>query len=197
MPAYYLLHKQALKAYLNTPQPSGKLPRWGMALQELELSIHYRPGKSNANADSLSRTPIESGTSPEDVKVVVATLNADVELPKDGDQPLGDRQRADPILSEIITYLERGDLPEDSKRSKELVSGQADCEVIDGILYRVDAKKTLKIVLPTGDRRKIFDEAHGGVFGGACMRRRFTGNWRSTTGGLECAPMSPPGVVPV
>ena len=157
---------QALKALLNTPQPSGKLARWGIALQELELSIHYRPGKSNANADSLSRTPIESDTSPEDVKVVVATLNADVQLPKDGDQPLGDRQRADPALSEIIAYLERGDLPEDSKRSKELVSGEADYEVIDGILYRVDAKKTLKIVPPTGDRRKIFDEAHGGVFGG-------------------------------
>ena len=142
---------QALKALLNTPQPSGKLARRGMALQELLLSIHYRPEKSNANADSLPQTPIESDTSPEDVKVVVATLNAGVQPPKDRDQPLGNRQCADPALSEILTYLERGDLPKDSKRSKELVSGQADYDVIDGILYRVDAKKTLKIVPPTGD----------------------------------------------
>ena len=28
-----------------------------------------------------------------------------------------------------------------------------------------------------------------------CVRRRYTGNWQSTTGGLKCAPMSPPGVV--
>ena len=47
----------ALKSLLNTPQPSGKLARWGMAIQELDLHIHYRPGKKNANADALSRAP--------------------------------------------------------------------------------------------------------------------------------------------
>ena len=30
---------EALKSLLNTPQPSGKLARWGMALQELDLRI--------------------------------------------------------------------------------------------------------------------------------------------------------------
>ena len=32
---------EALKALLSTPHPSGKLARWGMALQELDLHIHY------------------------------------------------------------------------------------------------------------------------------------------------------------
>ena len=45
---------EALRSLLNTPHPSGKLARWGLALQELELQIHYRPGKRNANADALS-----------------------------------------------------------------------------------------------------------------------------------------------
>ena len=48
----------ALKALLNTPHPAGKLARWGLALQELDLNIHYRPGKTNANADAFSRTPL-------------------------------------------------------------------------------------------------------------------------------------------
>ena len=43
----YTDHK-ALKSLLNTPQPSGKLARWGMALQELDLDIQYCPGKTNA-----------------------------------------------------------------------------------------------------------------------------------------------------
>ena len=38
----------ALKAILNTPQPSGKLASWGMALQELDLDIQYRSGKTNS-----------------------------------------------------------------------------------------------------------------------------------------------------
>ena len=53
---------EALKSLLNTPQPSGKLARWGMAIQELDLQIHYRPGKKNANADALSRAPAEAQT---------------------------------------------------------------------------------------------------------------------------------------
>ena len=45
---------EALMSLMNT-HPSGKLARWGLALQELDLTIHYRPGKLNQSADSLSR----------------------------------------------------------------------------------------------------------------------------------------------
>jgi len=38
-------HHEALKSLLNTPHPSGKLARWGLALQEVDIHIHYRPGK--------------------------------------------------------------------------------------------------------------------------------------------------------
>ena len=50
---------EALKSLLNTPHPSGKLARWGLALQEVDLSIFYRPGKKNVLADALSRSPIQ------------------------------------------------------------------------------------------------------------------------------------------
>ena len=55
---------EALKSLLNTPQPSGKLARWGMSLQELDLHIIYRPGKKNAKAtpypDTLWRKALMS-----------------------------------------------------------------------------------------------------------------------------------------
>ena len=38
-----------ITSLLNTPHPLGKLARWGLALQEVDLVIHYRPGKSNVN----------------------------------------------------------------------------------------------------------------------------------------------------
>ena len=49
---------ESLRSLLNTPHPSGKLARWGLALQEVDIVIHYRPGKSNVSADSLSRYPV-------------------------------------------------------------------------------------------------------------------------------------------
>ena len=51
---------EALKSLLNMPQPSGKLARWGSALQEMNLEIWYRPGKRNSNADALLRSPVSS-----------------------------------------------------------------------------------------------------------------------------------------
>ena len=36
---------EALQVLLNTPHPSGKLARWGMALQEMDLPLHYKPDK--------------------------------------------------------------------------------------------------------------------------------------------------------
>ena len=45
-------------ALLNTPHPSGKLARWGLILQDVDLVIRYRLGRKNADADSLSRSPV-------------------------------------------------------------------------------------------------------------------------------------------
>ena len=48
-----------MKSLLNTPQPSGKLTRWGMAIQELDGRMFHRSGKCNANADALLRAPVK------------------------------------------------------------------------------------------------------------------------------------------
>jgi len=45
---------EALKALLSTPHPSGKLARWGKVIQELNLRIHYWPGRTNKVANTLS-----------------------------------------------------------------------------------------------------------------------------------------------
>ena len=68
---------EALKSLLNTPQPSGKLARWGMALQELDLKIEYRPGRAHAQADALSRYPLpfqESNSAQTQTHPVIAAV---------------------------------------------------------------------------------------------------------------------------
>ena len=52
---------QALKS-LNTPQPSGKLARWGMVLQDVDIDIEYRAGRKNEKVDALSRYPLDTVT---------------------------------------------------------------------------------------------------------------------------------------
>ena len=98
---------EALKALLNTPQPSGKLARWGMALQELDLRIQYRPGKKNANADALSWSPLPSDagdSAPFSIVGGIAPVAPSEDAPEpaafgpcsDGDHPLRGEGRAAP-----------------------------------------------------------------------------------------------------
>ena len=78
--------------WLSAQKMEGKLCRWALQLQEFEFRICYRKGSQNSNADSLSRcvhsaaTGIIQGCSKEEL------LQA---------------QLADPILSKIITSLQK------------------------------------------------------------------------------------------
>ena len=61
---YLLGHKcmvytdhSACTSLLNINHPSAKLARWALIIQELNLEIKHRPGKSNTNVDALSRKP--------------------------------------------------------------------------------------------------------------------------------------------
>ena len=65
-----------------------------MALQELDLHIHYRPGKRNANANALSRTLSESVSLTERAEppVVLAAIQPGEDLSKGWDDCLEKRQ---------------------------------------------------------------------------------------------------------
>ena len=158
---------EALKSLLNTPQPSGKLARWGLALQELNLTILHRSGKHNTNADALSRSPLPSSGADESTGGVVAALAGGG---KEGAPPADDRdlsllQRADPELAPVITYLETGRLPEEEKPARQIALTSMQYTLEDDVLYRVEDDGTLRIIPPTDWRERLFMEAHGGKFG--------------------------------
>ena len=45
---------------LSAQHPSGKLARWNQFSCEFDLELKYRPGREYANADALSRAPVDS-----------------------------------------------------------------------------------------------------------------------------------------
>jgi len=66
-----------------------------MALQEIDLHLHYRPGKTNQNADTLSCTPLTCHSElPEgSEEKVVAALTAPETSAKDGEEMIGLAER--------------------------------------------------------------------------------------------------------
>ena len=123
---------EALKSLLNTPHPSGKLAKWGLALQEVDLAIHYRPGRVNKNADALSRQPLPEVAARDGPFGIIASLRVRPDATsKGGDSNLVDEQGTDPELTEIIQYLSDGVLPEDNKRARELALTKSQYSIVD------------------------------------------------------------------
>ena len=150
----------ALTSLLNTPQPSGKLARWGMAIQELNLQIRHRARRSNMNADALSRSPLPAGgdSDASETDRVIATVE-----PEQVD--LSTCQRRDKNLAAITEYLETGVLPGDERLAWNLALTASQYVLEDDVLYRVEQDSTLCIIPPEDQREKLFNEAHSGVFG--------------------------------
>jgi hypothetical protein len=108
---------EALKSLLNTPQPSGKLARWGMALQEMDLTIVHRSGKKNGNADALSRFSLPTSSDENLTCGVVATVTEESVAQED----LASQHKSDMGLAAIIYYIESGVLPEDEALARKVV----------------------------------------------------------------------------
>ena len=111
----------ALTALLNNPQPSGKLARWGMAIQELNIQI-----RSNTNANALSRAPLEE----EEAEGVIVNIAGE----KVG---LAASQRRDEELLTVIRFLETGLLPPDENVARKTAMTASHYTLEDGILYHV------------------------------------------------------------
>ena len=59
-----------------------------------------------------------------------------------------------------------GELPTDDRKAREMLLGQSEFTVLDGVLYRLEKDKTLRIIPPTRDRHRLYLEVHEGVFSG-------------------------------
>ena len=129
----------ACLSILNCARPSGKLVRWALTVQEMDITIKHKSGKCNSNADALSRCPSDSPVpSNEDQKTEscvaavqqCAEANSSPHLAK-----VSSYQQKDPEMASMLAYLVNGILPEDDKVSRRLVLESKQFEVTDGVLY--------------------------------------------------------------
>ena len=153
----------ALKSLLNT-HPSGRLARWGLALQEMDLDIQYRLGKQNTNADTLSRMP-PTNIQEEQAIAEVATVIPDC-LTEGNEDGSWRQSQCDEETTAMIAYLESQILPTDEKQAKKVILTEQNFCLLDGILYHTEKDGKLRLVVPPIKREKLMQEAHAGIFSG-------------------------------
>ncbi len=154
----------ALKWLMQIRDPTGRLARWSLLLQQFDFEIKHRAGKSNGNADALSRRPYDHEIAAFD-KPGVQT------------ERIYELQRRDPTLADIIDYLEINKLPSDEQSARAILHTIDDVYLDqDGIICHIwtPGKGRLstpcsQLVVPTALRHEILLSAHddptGGHFG--------------------------------
>ena len=173
----------AVKALLETPNPTGKHARWwtrvyGKGVKEVK--IVYRSGKFNLNADALSRSPLgpppAEGPGEGELQVSAVSSSSSVQellqaeaesAPEAGEATLPHEQRNNERILEIIEFLEEGRLPVDESRARQIALQSSQFVVVDEVLYFVDAKhdRRRRIVVPKKLQQRILKENHGNHMG--------------------------------
>ena len=100
-------------ALFSTSNPSAKLARWALIIQEMALDIKYRPGKTNSCTDALSRNL---------VSCVVAESEG-----------VGLEQRKDSQFKPLISKMVRCQVMM-QRRGRWLFNSEA-FDLTDGLLY--------------------------------------------------------------
>ena len=171
----------AVRAVLETPNPSGKHARWWSRVfgcGTKSLHIVYRAGRENANADALSRNPC--GPAPEDPSVEEVSVG-NVHSHLEASELLAIRpsnclsttdfaveQCRDGELREIVNFLQDGTLPTDSKLARKLAAQAESFTLIEGILYFIDSRRgdRKRCAVPKHLRQKVMDDSHRGPMSG-------------------------------
>ena len=133
--------------------PLGSSLVGGLALQEFDLEIHIRPGRKNIDADALSKSPSES-----EGKLFGSGDVPEEDQEERDTQPLAKSQHDYPELKIMIDYLKVSILPEEETKAKEAVLSSNQYTLIDDV--------GIQIVAPKQQRKRLFEEAHSGCFGG-------------------------------
>ena len=149
--------------------PSSKIARWLLQLEEYDYTVTYREGKANSNADATSRLPIYengdddisqpgAGISTLDVISITSILNLD---------DIREAQQNDDIVQNVIKLEYNSDEKVTiSKEMRSFVDKLDEFFIDDAILYRQVYEGHIQVILPPSLHDKVLMLPHQNPTGG-------------------------------
>ena len=134
---------------------SARVDKWAMAITSLfDLEVRYRPGKSNANADALSRAFRKQALS-----IRVCTIES-----IDGPNTLTEANKdswisgqIDGEFGEVYKFIDKRLLPQEVEKIQRVIAEMAMFTIRDRCLYFVDPNNAaLRLVVPKNSNRDCF-----------------------------------------
>ena len=158
---------QALKWLAEMKDPQSRLARWIIELGEYDYEIEFKPGKTNGNADALSRIPSETDPLEGDcvMEERLCAINISTSLQQE-------EQMNDETIKTLIGWKDtletRPEFPTDIQNDelRILWLQWKRLKVVNGVLYREyreNCSINLQFVVPSQLREKILLELHDSV----------------------------------
>lgn len=157
---YVITDHAALKWLMNIKDPNGRLSRWGLKLQELEMEVIHRAGALHRDADAMSRIDEENI-----IRKIRTDNNQQYEEVKVA-------QRRNEELRPIILYLKTQELIDKNEEKNAIIIMESSAyELIDGLLYRVlpinkTKKEEIRLVIPSTMKEQILRDFHNAKMSG-------------------------------
>lgn len=149
---------QPLQWLFSLKTPTGRLARWALRLQGLNMKISYTPGRSNVVADCLSRPFCKH-----DDDNTCSICFTSVEMPNIGSEDFRVQQLEDPEVKKVIDALESEDGVECIRWAER------GFVMNNGVLYHFDAildTEEPQLVLPSQVRKEVLKDLHNSASAG-------------------------------
>ena len=145
---------RALRFILNKPNPTGRIARWILLLQEFDFEIIDRPGKKHINADALTRAYDDVGSKSEDDDFPDACIFAITSIPIE--------------YEEIWNYLAKYEFPPgvDKKKQRSIAHKSRPYSVLGNILYYQGGDGLYRQAISKDEGKEMLKEFHEGLCGG-------------------------------
>ncbi len=158
-------HK-ALTYLVNKPNPSGRLVRWLLLMEEFDIDIVHRPGRRHGNVDGLTRAYEGVGDVSKDddfPDATIMSINVEEALEE---------------YREIILYLHGMRFPDGATKAVQIriAHKSRNCSMIGNQLYFKGRDGVLRRTIGKRDTSHLLYEFHDGFCGGHFAGRITTKN---------------------
>ncbi|XP_053686469.1 uncharacterized protein K02A2.6-like [Sabethes cyaneus] len=139
-----------------------RMQHYALFLESLDYEIRYRPSKDNANADAMSRLPVQDEDNKNCIEVAdVIELNQIETLPVTVDE-LAESMKNDSTVRNLLQGLKVGRVVDGRDR---FGVDQAEFSIQQGCIL-----KGIRVYIPPKLRKRVLDELHTGHFGVSRMK---------------------------